>query len=245
MTTTTTERAATVDSAPDVLAAGQHKHGSTRACLRQDVPADHGAHSQAQRRQLPSESARTRPLETTQLWRDAHRISLRQPPSPDSCHSNTSLAATASLWYSVQRADLRAARGGGEWLGKQPTFPRAARGAACRHVDQHVDVEGAREKRRQRADSSQQRNLPDSRKHGEKKNLKNKARQKSKANSKRKEQTEQQAERAVLSGWPLSPYTWPRACPNKGPQENGESRKPHGQAKSGHSLSMLRRHLGW
>ena len=60
----------------DALAAGQHRHRrakeappvastgqSRRTCLRS---------SRAQRRQLPCESARTRPLETTQIWRDAH-----------------------------------------------------------------------------------------------------------------------------------------------------------------------------
>ena len=53
-------RAATVDSAPDVLAAGQHRHGrapeappdtSTGQCtsLRREVPTDHAAQSQPSR----------------------------------------------------------------------------------------------------------------------------------------------------------------------------------------------------
>ena len=86
---TTTPRRLTVasgDRGPGAgRAAEQYRHGrakeappdastgqSIRTCLRRAVPADHAAHSQAQRRQLLCESARTRLLETTQLSRDAH-----------------------------------------------------------------------------------------------------------------------------------------------------------------------------
>ena len=76
-------------------------------------------------------------------------------PSPDGCHNNTSFAATASLFFSVQESRPTRSARRERVAGKAASPPRAARGAAWRrrHVGQHVDVRGAREKRRRRADS--------------------------------------------------------------------------------------------
>ena len=107
---------------------------------------------QAQQRQLRERCEHPLPCHYSKLWRnvhpDANSIKLHRPrcsmaasrghshrvdhegdgdvthPSPDGCHSNTRLAATASVFYSVQETHAQRAEGVD---GQAPSEPRAAR----------------------------------------------------------------------------------------------------------------------
>ena len=141
---------------------------------------------------------------TTRRWRhDASKS--RQLPKllnarstlSQTCHMKKSQHKTRSR-RQCRRSDPRTARGGGETGWENNHRTSGVRGAACvrrrrTRVDHHVGVGGAREKRRQRADSSQHaRQLQHCSRQKWKVNssqtCKTKSRQRSKANSWRKEQ---------------------------------------------------------
>ena len=95
---------------------------STRTCLRREVPADHATHSQAQRRQLPSESARTRPLEPRR-----HSIfwSAPQKPKRTTKHVHSLTLALAKSGPRVASRRHKPERPPQLW---NQQIPRAARG---------------------------------------------------------------------------------------------------------------------
>ena len=144
---------------------------STRTCLRREVPTDHAAHNQAHRRQLLSESARTRPLESRR--HSFGGIATRKPrPELVATTQRSYGLASLILLGSAHVRSLAQSGPRGRWrrdasqaqtvaAATEASLPQRASssqcGAACgnrRYVGQHRDLRSARKKRRQRADSS-------------------------------------------------------------------------------------------